>query len=62
MKVTRILDGSVAEATLLDGPCTLNTLEGEYVAQVGQYVVQYDGQRPLVLTAQLLADQFTWEQ
>lgn len=51
--------GTEATATVLDGPTLLNTPDGEFCAEVGQIAVQYAGQKPLVLTPQQFADQFT---
>jgi hypothetical protein len=55
----RDAQGVEAEATTLGGPCIINTPDGEFCASEGHILVQYDGQKPLVLTAELLAAQFT---
>lgn len=51
--------GAVVEFHLLDGPMIVNTPEGEFCADPGYVIVRYDGQKPLVLTPEMFAAQFT---
>lgn len=54
----RDINGAIALATALEGPMIINTPEGEFCADAGHVVVQYDGQKPIVLTPALFAAQF----
>ena len=50
--------GRQATATVLQGPMVLNTPEGEFCADAGHIVVQYEMQKPIVLTQPLFDAQF----
>lgn len=53
------VNGVEAGAEVLDGPCVVNTPEGEFCAEPGHILIRYEGQKPLVLTRELFDQQFT---
>lgn len=57
----RAIDSNNVEvdAEILEGPCVVNTPDGEFCASPGHVLVRYDGQKPMVLTQELFDAQFT---